>query len=96
MALERNYLSYDPHRPISINLGFQGQPALYIFLNKLRLRETRQHFAHDIFKSNFCNYNHCIPNEISLKFAPYGQIDIGSDNGLRQPGGKPSSEPMMA
>ena len=68
--------------------------------NSLRPRQSRHHFADDIFKCIILNENARISLKISLKFVP--KIRINNIPALvpimawRQPGDKPLSEPMMA
>ena len=56
------------------------------FINLMRPRRNRRHFADDIFKCIFLEVNVWIPIQFSLKFVPKGAINnffsIGSDNGL--------------
>ena len=40
------------------------------YINSLRPRQNRRHFADDVFKCNFVNENVWIPIKISLKFIP--------------------------
>ena len=46
-----------------------------IFINTLRPRQNRRHFADDILKCIFVNDEAWIPIDISLKFVPKGPID---------------------
>ena len=69
------------------------------WVNTLRPRQNRCHFADDIFKSIFLNENARISLKISLKFVP--KVGINNTPALvqimasRRPGDKPLSEPMM-
>ena len=67
--------------------------------NTLRSRQNGRHFADDIFKYIFLNQNVWIPNKISLKFVPKGQINnipaLVQIIPWCRPGDKPLSEPMM-
>ena len=69
------------------------------FLNTLRPRQNRRHFADDIFKCIFVNENVWIPIAISLKFVPKGPINnipaLVQIMAWRRPGDKPLSEPVM-
>ena len=49
--------------------------AVDIFINTLRPRRNKQHFADDIFKGIFFNENVWISIKISLKFVPKGPIN---------------------
>ena len=51
-------------------------------VNTSKPRQNGHHFVDDIFKCIFLNENIWISTNISLKFVPKGQINIGSDNGL--------------
>ena len=63
-------------------------------LNTLRLRQNGHYFPEDIYKCILFNKNVRILIKISLQFVSKDPINnIGSDNGLRWPGNKPSSEP---
>ena len=70
------------------------------WINPLRPRQNRRHFADDVFKCNFLNENVWIPIIISLKFVPKGPINnipaLIQIMAWRQTGDKPLSEPMMA
>ena len=69
------------------------------WLNSLRPRQNRSHFAENIFKCNFLNENIWIPIKISLKFVPIGPINnipaLIQIMAWRRSGDKPLSEPMM-
>ena len=69
------------------------------FVNTLRPRQNRRHFADDIFKCIFLNENVWILINISLKFVPKRSIDhipaLVQIMAWRRPGDKPLSEPMM-
>ena len=69
------------------------------WLNSLRPRPNRRHFADDIFKCIFLKENVGIPTKISLKFVPKGPINnipaLVQIMDWRRPGDKPLSEPMM-
>ena len=72
---------------------------LGIWVNSLRPRQNRRHFADDIFKCIFLNENVWISINISLKFVPKGLINnipaLVQIMAWRRPGDKPLSEPMM-
>ena len=74
---------------------FQGSG----FINTLRPRPNRCHFADNIFKCIFLNENVWISIDISLKFVPKGPIDqipaLVQIMAWHRPGDKPLSEPMM-
>ena len=79
------------------------QPHDYNFydvFNSSRPRQSRRHFADDIFKCIFLHVNARISLKISLKFVP--KIRINNIPALvqimawRRPGDKRLSEPMMA
>ena len=82
---------------------YPGVPEMYWFtslwLNTLRPRQNRSHFADDTFKRIFFNENVRILINISLKFVPKGLInDIPALVQIMawwRPGDKPLSEPMM-
>ena len=67
------------------------------WVNTLRLRQNGRHFSGDILTWIFSNA--WISIKIPLKLAPWGQIynitALFFVNGLRRPGDKPLSEPMM-
>ena len=69
------------------------------FLNSLRPRRDRRHFADDIFKCVFLNENEWISLRISLKFVPKVRINnipsLVQIMAWRRPGDKPLSEPMV-
>ena len=69
------------------------------YINTLRPRQNRRHFADDIFKSIFLNENTRISLKISLKFVPKVRINnippLVQIMAWRLPGDKPLSEPMM-
>ena len=69
------------------------------YLNSLRPRPNRRHFADDIFKRIFENENEWISPRISLKFVPDVRINnipaLVQIMAWRRPGDKPLSEPMM-
>ena len=86
------------------NLGFHVQethsgPCLCTFINTLRPRQNRRHFANDIFKRIFFDENVWISIRISLKFVPKGPINnipaLVKIMAWRRSGDKPLSEPMM-
>ena len=72
---------------------------IHEFINRLRPRQNRRHFADDTFKPIFLNENIRISIRISLKFVP--KVPINNIPALvqimawRRPGDKPLSEPMM-
>ena len=67
--------------------------------NPLRPKQNDHHFADDTLNRIFLNENVRISIKISLKFAPKGPINdilaLVQIKGLRRPGDKPLSEPMM-
>ena len=69
------------------------------YINSLRPRPNRRHFADDIFKRIFFNENVWIWIKISLKFVPKGPINnipaLVQIMAWRRPGDKPLSGPMM-
>ena len=69
------------------------------YLNSMRPRQNRRHFAGDIFKCIFLNENERISLRISPKFVPYVRINnipsLIQIMAWRRPGDKPLSEPMM-
>ena len=69
------------------------------FINTLRPRRDRRHFADDIFKCVLLNENERISLRISLKFVPKGSINnnpaLVQIMAWRRSGDKPLSEPMM-
>ena len=69
------------------------------WVNSLRPRPDRRHFADDIFKCIFKNENEWISPRISLKFVPKFRINnipaLVHIMAWRRPGDKPLSEPMM-
>ena len=68
-------------------------------LNTLRPGQNGRQFADDIFSCIFLNENFSISNNFSLKYVPWGLIDIMSSLvqkiAWRRIGDKPLSEPMM-
>ena len=70
------------------------------WVNSLRPRQNRRHFADDVFKCNFLNENVWIQIKISLKFVPKGPINnipaLVQIMAWCRIGDKPLSEPMMA
>ena len=68
-------------------------------VNTLRPRQSRRHFADDIFKCIFLNENAGISLKISLKFVPKVRINnipaLVQIMAWRRPGDKPLSEPRM-
>ena len=74
-----------------------GQNWLYI--NSLRPRPNRRHFADDIFKCIFDNENEWISPRRTLMFVPKVRISnipaLVQIMAWRRPGDKPLSEPMM-
>ena len=68
-------------------------------INSLRPRQNKCHFADDIFKWIFLNWNELISVKISLKFIPKGQINsipaLVQIMAWHRPGDKSLSEPMM-
>ena len=71
----------------------------HISINSLRPRQSRRHFADDIFKCIFSNEYVWIPIKISLKFVPKGPInnipELVQIMAWRRPGDKPLSETKM-
>ena len=72
-----------------------------LFINTLRPRQNRRHFADDIFKCIFLNENVWILIKISLKFVPKGSINnyipaLVQIMAWCRAGDKPLFEPMMA
>ena len=71
----------------------------YFYINSLKPRPNRRHFADDIFKCIFLNENASIAIKISLKFVPKGPINntpaLVQIMAWRRPGDRPLSEPMM-
>ena len=69
------------------------------WVNSLRPRQNRRHFADDVFKYNFLNENVWIPIKLSMKILPKGPINniptMVQIMAWRRPGDKPLSEPMM-
>ena len=69
------------------------------YINTLRPRRNRRHFADEIFKCILLNENILISIKISLKFIPKGPINnipaLVQIMAWRRPGDKPLSEPMM-
>ena len=69
------------------------------YINSLRQRPNRRHFADDIFKCIFENENEWISPRIPLKFVPRVRINnipaLVQIMAWRRPGDKPLSEPMM-
>ena len=67
--------------------------------NTLKPRQDGQHFANDIFKSNFLTKDMWIAIDISLNFLPKGQNNniqaLVQIMAWRRPGDKPLSEPVM-
>ena len=70
-----------------------------IWINSLRPRPNRRHFADDIFKCIFGNENEWISPRISRKFVPKVRINniqaLVQIMACRLDGAKPLSEPMM-
>ena len=70
------------------------------WVNSLRPRPNRRHFADDIFKCIFENEYEWISPRISLKIVPKVRINnipaLVQIMAWRRPGDKPLSEPMMA
>ena len=68
------------------------------YVNSLRPRPNRRHFADDIFKCIFENENQWISPRISLKFVPKVRINnipaLVQIMAWRRPGDKPLSEPV--
>ena len=75
----------------------KAQPNWYI--NSLRPRRKRRHYADAIFKCIFLNEKEWISLRISLKFVPKDRINnipsLVQIMAWRRPGDKPLSEPMM-
>ena len=69
------------------------------YVNPLRRRRNRRHFADDIFNCIFLNENVWISLKISLKFVPTVQINnipaLVQIIAWRRSGDKPLSEPMV-
>ena len=69
------------------------------WIDTLRPRQNRRHFADDIFKCILLNENVWIPIKISLKFVPQGPINnipsLVQTMAWRRPGDKPLSGPMI-
>ena len=69
------------------------------FIDTLRPRQNRRHFADDVFKCNFLNENVWIPIKSSLKFVPQGPVNniaaLVQIMAWRRPVDKPLSEPMI-
>ena len=69
------------------------------WINTLRPRQNRRHFADDILNCILFNENVWIPIQISLNFVPQGPINNTSASvqimAWRRPGDKPLSGPMM-
>ena len=84
ICLEINLLKFHRHFP---------------WVNSLRPRQNRRHFADDVFKCNFLIKNVWTPIKISLNFVPKGPINnipaLVQIMAWRRPGEKPLSEPMM-
>ena len=84
-----------PHKPMCVDTH-EGRMAF----NTLRPRQSRRHFADEIFKCIFFSENVAIFIKASLKFAPKYPIDnspaLVSIMARRQTGDKPLSEQMMA
>ena len=78
---------------------WQHSVTLYGFLNSLRPRPNRSHFADDIFTCIFLNENVWFPIKISLKFVPKGPINyipaLVQIMAWRRLGDKPLSEAKM-
>ena len=74
-------------------------PTISFYINTLRPRRSRRHFADDIFKCIFLNENALTSIQISLKFIPKGPINnmpaLVPIMAWRRPGDKPLSEPMI-
>ena len=68
------------------------------YINTLRPRQIRRHFADDIFQCIFLNENVWIPIKISMKSVPKGPVNnipaLVQIMAWRRPGDKPLSEPM--
>ena len=73
--------------------------VIVMYINSLRPRQNRRHFADDVFKCNFLNENVWILIKISLKFVLEGLINniptLVQIMAWRLTGDKPLSEPMM-
>ena len=71
----------------------------YAWINSLRPKRNRRHFADNIFKCIFLNENVWILITVSLKFVPKGPINnipaVVQIMAWHRPGDKPLSEPMM-
>ena len=97
-AAVQNYPEYRLDWPTSCTKPFNGFVAR-LNLNSLRPRHNGRHFADDIFKCIFLNETVWIPIKFSLKFVPKGPINyipaLVQIMAWRQPGDKPSFEPMM-
>ena len=69
------------------------------YVNTLRPRRNRRHFADAIFKCIFLNENARILIKITLKFVPKGLTHnipaLVQIMAWRRPGDKPLSEPML-
>ena len=82
-------------------MRLQNRHCIYIsvWINSLRPRPNRRHFADDIFKCIFVNENARISIKISLKFVPKGPINniptLVQIMAWRRSGDKPLSGPMM-
>ena len=66
----------EPHRLFYVRSNYYPGPNFNDrFINSLRSRQNRRHFAEDVFKCNLLNENVWIPIKISLKFVPKGPIN---------------------
>ena len=74
-------------------------PTISCYINTLRPRRSRRHFADDIFKCILLNENALTSIQISLKFIPKGPINnmpaLVQIMAWCRPGDKPLSEPMI-
>ena len=100
VLIHRRYNTHAIHHQLLLDDQTSPIPNLDLqWTNTLRPRQDGRHFADDIFKCIFLNWNVWIPIKISLKFVPKGGINnipaLVQIMTWRRPGDKSLSEQMM-
>ena len=95
----KSFLWFYDSATIKGNNGWLHHKHLRIKFNSSALKQSRRHFADDIFKCIFLNEKFCILIKISLKFVPKGHIDykaaLAYVMAWHRIGDKPLSESML-
>ena len=93
------FSTVDTEPSVATALSTHPCVSSWLWVNTLRPRQNRRHFADDIFKCIFLNENVWIAIKISLKFVPNGPINnisaLVQIMAWRRLGDKPLSEPRM-